>query len=93
MNDFQQVINIVPDLLLSIIILWLTSHYVLECKRIKPFLPFFLFGIIFCYNAAFTFFNLRDLFEPVVQVIKVAEVLAVFAVFMQIHNLVTKNKI
>ncbi len=39
----------------SLIILWLTTNYMIENKRIKRFLPFFIIGILYSFNAVFNF--------------------------------------
>lgn len=47
----------------AIIILWKVSLIMLEKKRIIVFLPFFIMGILFCFQGAFLF---NALFEQMV---------------------------
>jgi len=45
-------------LIFSIIIFWETTVLALRKRKIKMFLPFFVIGVLMCFNGAFTFYKL-----------------------------------
>jgi len=45
-------------LIASIIIIWKSATAMIEKKRIGLFLPFYVVGILFCFNSAFIFYEL-----------------------------------
>ena len=53
--------NIITHLILAIIIIWRATIAMLEKKKILLFLPIFIIGILFCFNAASLFYE----FPPV----------------------------
>jgi len=50
--------NIFMFLFASIIIIWQTTEAMIKKKKIVLFLPFFIVGILFCFRAAFLFYEL-----------------------------------
>lgn len=44
-------------LIFAIIIIWETSLLMIERKKITIFLPFLFISVVFCFYAAFTFFD------------------------------------
>lgn len=49
-------------LIFSIILIWKTSLLMLEIKKIEILLPFFIFGILICFQAGFIFYSLFERF-------------------------------
>ena len=45
------------DLLFAVLILWAASRYMLQEKRMPPFLPFVFLGIMSAFSAGFVFFG------------------------------------
>ncbi len=50
--------NIFVYLVMSIIIIWKSATAMIEKKRVGLFLPFYIVGILFCFNSAFLFYEL-----------------------------------
>ncbi len=51
--------NIFVYLVMSIIIIWKSAIAMIEKKRVGLFLPFYIVGILFCFNSAFLFYELQ----------------------------------
>jgi len=45
-------------LLGAIILIWITSLIMIRKQKIFLFLPFFIAGMLFCFNAAFVFYEI-----------------------------------
>ena len=50
--------NIFVFLLVSITIVWQATEAMIKKKKIILFLPFFIAGLLFCFRAAFIFYEL-----------------------------------
>ena len=45
-------------LFFAILLIWKTSKFMIETKKMNLFFPFFIIGISFCFQAAFIFYNI-----------------------------------
>ena len=50
-------LNLFVFLFASIILIWQTTEAMIKRKKIVLFLPFFIAGILFCFRAAFLFYE------------------------------------
>jgi len=55
-------LNILVYLVASVIIIWNLTAAMIEKKRIGLFLPFYVVGILFCFNSAFLIYKLPPKF-------------------------------
>ncbi len=49
-----------PMLFTAIILLWLTTNYMVNSKKITNLLPFFFSGLLLCISAALSFYGIFD---------------------------------
>jgi len=82
MSSIFITVYIVVELIVSVIILWFTSLFILRSNQIRPFIAFFILSLIQAYDAGFTSFGLYT--SPVWVVIGLAYFLAIFLMVSQI---------
>jgi len=82
MDSIFVTVYITVELIISIILLWFTSLFVLKTNQIRPFVAFFILSFIQAYDAGFTSFGLYA--SPVWAVIGLAYFLAIFLMVSQI---------
>jgi hypothetical protein len=58
MSDFLLSFGSFLDLALAICLVWFSSQAMVEKRVIKPFFPFFMIGLVYCFTAVFSFYFL-----------------------------------
>jgi len=58
MSNFLLLLGSFLDLSMAICLVWFSSQVMVEKLAIKPFLPFFLIGLVYCFTSVFSFYFL-----------------------------------